>query len=503
MLNKSYQKILSMSLEKNIWFLLLGTFLLPLSSIVILILKVIYILKVENDESSHRWISIDPSSSIFYIALSLVLVILWGLIKMNLNKQKEASSTFLHSLFKVMLLVNVFSFIIKISNFLHFHFETSFKMMGFKRLFFQLTDLVWYLYIIIFLIVLVRSYSKKYSIATLLVLKEIGIVTSAIYVITNIIIPVAEFKFINFSNDQLFFYFELESIISILISIPLSIIWILWINKYVYFHNIFINEDEDISIEPDKSSIFTDNQRYLNNSLSKYGIIAIATGAITLRFGVIIYLLIQLLKKHSSYTHSIFYTLNKLLIDPCMMILFFEMIIYIWITILVFFSKKKLTLTPLITLFILYCHSLLVSIITFLYIRLRYMNYSSLDSPYKYLYIQLILFLFYTGFIGILVWRYHTYIKPRVMKIACVSFVITLLANLIFSITTHQNTNMGIVNNLMNLPGFNMSIVIVSISNVVIFLFWIVFVIFYYREINLNKDITNESDTLGSSVPSE
>lgn len=493
MVNNSYQKIISMSLEKYIWFFIVGTLLLPVSSIVMLMLKINYILKVERDESTHRWISMDPSISLFFIILSLVIVILWGFIKMNLNHQNESVSIFLHSLFKVLLMINIFSLILSILNLLYFYRNMSVRGFEFLFLFFSLSDFAWGLYITTFLMILVRSFSKKYSIKTLFVLKNIGMVILVINAITNIIRIVG--NFINLFNDDVFFYNSLEEIILILITIALSIIWILWINNFVFNLIYFNNNEEVLSLEPEESSIFTDNQRRLNNSLRKFGIIAIATGAMILRLVFIIYQFVQLFKHQgASLNQDTVIFVFSLLRNPCMISIFIEVIIYIWIAILVLYCSKKHILTPLITLFILYWFTFIQSTILYIYIRIRYIDYSLFAIEYNFLAIQFIQLLAFIVFIGILIWNYFELIKLKIVIIISTGFVIISIVNLIFSVIIQKNPHFYMSQNLTSLTETNMSITVSVILNTIIILFWIIFTIFYCLELYQDDEIDSECE---------
>lgn len=489
MVNKFYQKIISMSLEKYIWFFIIGTSLSFLSGIIILMLIVNYILKVESDESSFRVISMDPSQTIFYISISLVILILWTLIKINLKQQNKSASLFLQSLFKVILIINVFLMVLYISNILY----TYLLYREFKYedlLLVVLPEFAWSLLIITFLFIVVKSYSKIISYKKLLVFEITAIVILIINVIIKIVRLIQYFKIFLYMDD-LSYYFHLDNIISTVISMLMSIIWILWINKFVSVHKSITTSNEVLLFDKEESSVFNNNQSNLNNSLRKYGIIAIVASAITLRLAVIIYQIIRLINNQHAIinTNETIQTLLALLTHPSITVIFVEVIIYLWIAILILFTSRKHTLTPFITLFILYFHTLFQSIFMYIFLRVRYIDRASNINNYTNLYIQLIIpFLGYMVFIGILIWRYRKFIKPTIVKIGCIGFVVTLIASLIYSIFNQQSLNFNMSLELINLPDMNTIKIVVSIINVIIFVFWILFAIFYCREVCLDND---------------
>lgn len=479
MANKSYQKIISTSLEKYIWFFLLGTLLNPLFRIVIFMFQIFYVLKGKREGSNVRHIPLDPTNTIFAIAISLVTLILWVLIKINMKQQNKSSSVFLDSLFKVMLLINAIFMIIHFFNILYMYFLIDIRL-PYLGLLSNLSYFACGLIVIIFLIIVVRSYSRIILYSRLIVFKIIAITILSAHIIVVIFSIFRSLDSNIFQRDFLLYSYSFVIISSSVISIFMSIIWILWINKYVTVYKTMVSSNETLLFEKEESSIIIYNQRRVNNSLKKYGIIIIATAAMIVRLVVIIRELMGLFSTMD--TKYIIYTL--FVSNPSMIFIFIEGIIYLWIAILVLSSSRKHTMTPLISLFIVYCLTFFQTIMMYIYIQVRYVNHSFHD--YDNLYFHLIPLLGILVFISMVIWRYCKVIKPQIINRVCTGFIITLICNFIFSIVNLNSVKIYTFLNLTIFPVIRNNKNLILILDTVISGFWILFSIFYCQELDLD-----------------
>lgn len=408
-------------------------------------------------------------------------IIMWVVFYLLLQSNNENSEHFLVAILKVMLVLHIYNFCKSIlMNSLNIYLFDYVKLVGLPVVLINIISLVLTSFIIItFLLIVIKSRRQILLYNKLELFKNLAlglIVIRSLISLFDFIQTLSSLRFQD-SNDT---YVTIMSMITNFFKLVTPIVWLLFIIKFVNNYKYYeVNTNINI-----KEDLIKYNQS-LSNALGKYGLIILLLVGSIVQLGIFACRLIEEIMSISNVK-----LIYDVLGQPIFDYLIFEVIIVVILTILVLKRNNKLILSPFLGYTFLYVHLFIYCIITILYtlILTNFVDntnlFNNLEDIYKLIILPLMVVIVYSGFLGLITYRYYRPFDKRIIGNNCHILICLVIFNVLYNLIIDSKFQLT---NILSISfhGSNLIYVSLNIIMTICYLgFWIIFPIRLLQELN-------------------